>query len=121
MVRAVTDPEENLPSRRNAGESAIGPIDHRLRDGRVAEERGPQLSLRGERVGAEGARDDRGQVLVRARARAIRLDPNRVGSRPALLAAYYRARPSARARAQRAGVVGKEQVPKSPKGEARGG
>ena len=30
------------------------------------------------------------------------------------------ARPSARARAQRAGVVGKVQVPKSPKGEASG-
>jgi hypothetical protein len=30
------------------------------------------------------------------------------------------ARPSARARAQRAGVVGKVQVPKSPQGEARG-
>ena len=31
------------------------------------------------------------------------------------------ARPSARARAKRAGVVGKVQVPKSPKGEGRGG
>ena len=30
------------------------------------------------------------------------------------------ARPSARARAKRAGVVGKVQVPKSPKGEASG-
>jgi len=30
------------------------------------------------------------------------------------------ARPSARTRAQRAGVVGKGQVPKSPKGEASG-
>ena len=36
------------------------------------------------------------------------------------LAVHHRARPSARARAQRAGVVGKVQVPKSTKGEASG-
>src|SRR5450759_5303556 len=63
------------PSRRNAGEPPIGPIDDRLRDRRVAEERAPELSLRGERVFAEGARDDFGEVLVRARARAIRHKP----------------------------------------------
>ena len=74
MVRAVADPEKNLPSRRNADEPPIGPVDDRLRDRRVAEERGPELSLRGERVGTEGAPDDLGEVLVRARARAIRLE-----------------------------------------------
>ncbi len=72
MVPAAADPEQNLPSRRNAGEPPIGPIDDCPRDRRVAEERGPQLLLRGTRVGAEGARDDLGEMLVRAWARAIR-------------------------------------------------
>ena len=39
---------------------------------------------------------------------------------PSSPAAHHRARPSARARAQRAGVVGEVQVPKLPKGEASG-
>ena len=77
VVRAVPNPEQHGLARGGAGEPPVGPVDDGARDRSVAEKRGAKPALGGVRIGAEGARDDLGEVLVGAGARAIRLEQRR--------------------------------------------
>ena len=73
VVHAVADPEEDLLPIARAREPPIGPVDDRPWDGRVPEERRPDLPSSEDRIGREGACHEIGRLLRRARPRAIRL------------------------------------------------
>ena len=77
LVRAVPNPEQHGLARGGDAEPAVGPVDDGARDRSVAEKRGAKPALGGVRIGSEGARDDLGEVLVGAGARAIRLEQSR--------------------------------------------
>ncbi len=74
VVRAVPDPEQHGLARGGTGEPLVDPVGDGARDRSVAEERGTKPALSGVRISAEGARDDLGEMLVGAGARAIGLE-----------------------------------------------